>query len=261
MYVSTVRCHILDTCYIILTTIHMQSTIQIFRHLYEHLPPLFSDESAKKMAHALEHLERDQTVTLTEVEDTMIKFGYELWPWNQAYREFLAIAENQIGEHALLPKLSKGLQARYHDFKRYGGTLRDLHSGRPADFFTSEDRGELCTALVDMQKDLREYVEHSLIGLEKTRYLRRVNEFKELLAQITMHLTTLNDLADREQDHPTLADEIRARVKSFEYGLCLLGPELNYEAVCQSLDFFRGRRHDLGRMRGIHTAVGFDYSN
>jgi hypothetical protein len=157
--------------------------------------------------------------------------------------------------------LSTKLQERYHDFKRYGGTLRDLHSGRPADFFTSEDRGELCTALVDTQTELRDYVHRSLIGLEKTRYLRRVNEFKAILEEIKRHLGMLSELADKEQDHPTLADEIRSRVKGFEYGLCLLGPELDYEAVCQSMEFFKGRKHELNRMRGVHVPVGFNYYN
>lgn len=163
----------------------MQSTIDIFHRLYTHLPPLFPGEIAEKMGHALEHLEHDETITVSEVEDTMINFGYQLWPWNQSYREFLVLAESQVGEHFLFPKLNKELKHKYLDFKRYGGDLRELHSGRPADFFTAEERGALCGALVDLQRELRHYVDRSLIGLEKTRYLRRVNEFKTVLDEIT----------------------------------------------------------------------------
>lgn len=231
----------------------MQSTIDIFERLYNHLPPLFPSESKEKMGHALNHLKNDGTMTLEAIEDTMIAFGYELWPWNQAFREFMVLAESDIGEHFLLPRLSKQLQTKYHDFKKYGGTFRELHAGSAAHYFTSDERGDLCHALVDMQIDLRTYVSRDIVSLNKKRYLARVSEFQDLLDNIKNTLNHLNDLASTEQDHPTLAAEIRSRVRNFEHGLCLLGPELEYEAVCQSVDFFKGRKHELNRLKGIHT--------
>ena len=237
----------------------MESTISLFRRFYTNLPPLFPDEVKQKMSHALDHLENDQTITLGEVEDTMITFGQEAWPWNQAYKEWLALAESKVGEHFLLPKFLPSLQQKYHDFKIYGGTLRDLHSGNPAQFFTSEERYELCAALVDLPGELRRYVDHEVKGLEKNRYLKRVGEFKDLLENIEQTLEHLRRLADAEPDHPTLADEIRARVRSFEYGLCLLGPEFNYDAVCQSVDFFAERKIHLNRLKGIPVPMVVDF--
>ena len=230
----------------------MQSTVSIFKYLFQHLPPLFPEEVKGKMKHALEHLEQDQTISLDQLEETMISFGYVAWPWNQAYKEFLAVAEGQVGEHFLLPKLSNGLQQKYGDFKAYGGTLRDLHSGRPAIFFTLEERNELCVALVEMQLELHGYVNREVTGMGREKYLRRVGEFKKLIASIKGELDDLREIASREEDHPSLAGEIRERVRGFEQGLCLLGPELQYEAVCQSKDFFAERKNHLNRMRGIH---------
>lgn len=237
----------------------MQSTIQIFRHLYEHLPPLFPKEEVQKMKHALEHLEKDQTMTVVEIEDTMIKFGYELWPWNQAYKEFLVLAENEVGEHFLLPRLPAGLQEKYFDFKNYGGTLRDLHSGRPADYFSHKERNDLCVVLVEMQVDLRAYATNKILGLEESKYLRRVMEFGEILNKISIHLENMKALAEAEQDHPSLANEIRSRVRAFEFGLCQLGPELDYEAVCQSTDFFAGRKQELNRFKGVNVPLEIDF--
>ncbi len=237
----------------------MQSTVELFQHLYKNIPPLFPVEKKQKMAHALDHLKNDQTMTLEEVEDTMIEFGYELWPWNQAYKEFLVSAENAVGEHFLLPRLSPELHKKYLDFKHYGGTLRDLHSGRPADYFTTEERQELSVRLVDLQQNLDKYAAQEVQGLHKNKYVQRVKEFTELLEKIEKNLDTLRELADKEQDHPTLANEIRSKVKGFEYGLCLLGPELDYDAVFHSIDFFEGRKQDLSRLRGINTPGEFDF--
>lgn len=235
----------------------MQSTIDLFDHLYKNIPPLFPPETKLKMGSALAHLQKDQTITLDHVEETMIAFGYEIWPWNQAYREFMALAETEVGEHFLIPRLSPEMQQKYQDFKKYGGTFRELHSGRPADFFTLEERNELCVKLVELQYDLREYVGREVVGVGKKHYLERVAEFKKLLKEIKGTLDHLRDLAAGEQDHPTLADEILARVEHFEHGLCLLAPELEYHAVCESIEFFKGRRSELSRMRGAHLPQRF----
>lgn len=237
----------------------MQSTIAIFKYLYDHLPPLFPAETADKMKHALDHVQNDPSVNMHDIEKTMIVFGYEVWPWNQAYREFLSLVEGRVGEHFLLPKLSKKMQEKYDDFKHGGGTLRDLHSGRPADYFTIEERNQLCVALVEMQKELHAFATREVVGLDKQKYLQRVDSFRNVLQQITKHLDEMRVLANKEQDHPTLAAEIRERIKLFEQGLCLLAPELNYEAVCQSVGFFQGRKQDLNRMRGINTPVEFTF--
>ncbi len=239
----------------------MQSTISLFRHLYEKLPPLFPEETKTKIKHALDHLENDPTVSLSEIEDTMVMFGYEVWPWNQAYREFLALAEGEVGEHFLLPRLSQELQTKYEDYKGYGMSLRDLHSGNPAEYFTSEERVELATALVDLQNDLRKYLEHKIISEYQTKYLSRVQEFTRLLDEMRARIQDLRSLADSEQDHPTLADEIRQQIKAFEHGLCLLGPELRYDAVLGSPEYFHGRKSELNRMRGIHESLEIDFYN
>ena len=211
------------------------------------------------MERALRHLEGNPTVTVEEIEDTMISYGYEVWPWNQSYREFLKLGEANVGEHFLLPKLSLAVQNKYLDFKRYGGTLSDLHSGNPADFFTTEERAELCPALVEMQIEARDYANRALVGDERAHYLKRVHEFSNRLGEITKILHYLRGVADEEQDHPALANEIRSRVRGFEFGLCFLGPELDYEAVCQSVDFFAGRKQDLDRLRGIHVPAVIDF--
>lgn len=237
----------------------MQSTVELFRHLYEHLPPLLPPEIKKRMEHALEHVEGDAAVTLPEIEDTMIEFGYEVWPFMQAHREFMALYEAKMGEHFLLPKLSSNLQERYADFKTYGGTLRDLHSGRPADFFSGEERVELYETLVNLQTDLRRYVDHQVVSTDRQKYLERIEEFSVLLEDIQVKLSALNDLARAEQDHPTLAEELRQQVRAFEYGLSYLGPELDYEALKQAAEHYHGRRKELSRFRGIHTPIEIDF--
>lgn len=237
----------------------MQSTLELFRHLYSNVPPLFLPEEREKMAHALEHLESDPDVTLDEIEDTMIVFGYTVWPWNQAFKEFYTVAEHGMGEHFLLPKLSAELVEKYEEYKSRGGTLHELYTGNPAHFFSSEERGVLAAALVEMVQELREYISRKVMTTEKNRYLKRVHEFGVLVDDIRSTVKQLHHLANREQDHPSLAREIKARAKAFEYGLCYLGPEIEYEAVTAAPEFFMGRKKELNRLKGMHVPLEIDF--
>jgi hypothetical protein len=239
----------------------MQSTLQIFKYLYQHLPPLCPKEVGERIKKSLERADINSEMNIEQLENEMIKIGYEIWPWNQAYKEFLMATEDRLGEHFLLPHLGDALKEKYAEFVHHGGDLRELHSGRPADFFTNEERLELCRNLVDMQVKLREYVDRDIVGLNKKKYLQRVEGFKKMLAEIKNNLENLRKLADGEEEHPSLAQEIAAKVREFEYGLCLLGPEINYEAVCKTEEFFRGRKTELNRFKGINIPMQIDWYN
>jgi hypothetical protein len=195
------------------------------------------------------------------VEDKMAKFGYLVWPWNQAYKHFLAVAQEQLGEHFLLPQMSEGLREKYLDFKAYGGGLQDLQTGRPAALFTPEERAELCAALVDMQTQLRDYVNRDLVGVNKKQYLNKIEGYEKLLEKIKSRLESLRHLVTKEEKDSVLIIEINSKIRDFEHSLCLLGAEMDYEAVCQAQDFFAGRKIELSRLRGIHIPMQIDFFN
>lgn len=236
-------------------------TIQLFQYFYQNIPPLFPKEEKEKIKEAMLQLQNNQSLTPHQIEDTMITFGYILWPWNQAYKDFLTIAENAYGDEFLQPYLSPDLKEKYLHYKDYGLSLRDLHSGRPAAYFESEERVELYKALLKMQEDLKKYVNQQIASTEKKRFLEKVDEYNKLLEQIEDKLKGLREIALNEQDHPILADEIREKIRMFEYGLCLLGPELSFHSVSQSIDFFTGRKMDLNRMRGIEEVKEINFYN
>jgi NADH dehydrogenase/NADH:ubiquinone oxidoreductase subunit G len=109
-------------------------------------------------------------------------------------------------------------------------------------FFSSEERHELGIALVEVARDVYSHTVQAVLSTEKIQYEKRIQEFTVLLADIEEHLQSLLKTADAEQEHPELAAEIRAQVKSFEYGLALLGPPHAYESMRQAQEHFSGRR-------------------
>lgn len=239
----------------------MKSTIKLFWYLYDHLPPLFPAGVAWEMKSELKNLENNSDKSLEQIENKMIKFGYDIWPWNQAYKHFLAVVQTQLGDHFLVPQMSNGLRGKYLDFKAYGGELKDLQTGRPAAFFTPEEIVELCAALVDMQSQLKDYVNRDLVGVNKKQYFNKIEEYEQLLEKIKSSLESLRELVTGEESDSVLTLEINSKIRDFEHSLCLLGMELDYEAVCQAPDFFAGRKVELSRLRGIHIPMQIDFFN
>lgn len=237
----------------------MRSTLAIFSYLYHTLPPLVPIEIRRRMGLELERFAVSGHNMENVLEASMLEFGYEVWPYRQAYASILNITEEKLGDHFFIPKLSPELEEKYDNFKRYGGTFRDLHSGNAAHFFTNEERGELCGALVETMNELKSATDREVSGISRGRYLKRVDEFKSMLKEIKRVIARLRHLANKEHDHSQLAEHIRARVHSFEEGLCLLGPDINFDAVCRSEDFFADRRKHLNRLRGIQTTVEVDF--
>lgn len=237
----------------------MQSTISIFRYFYQNIPSFAPEELVGKMEDSLVKIGTDNAITVEAIEDVMIRFGYELWPYNQAYKEMLLEAEIGMGDHFLLPKLSDELQEKYLSLKEKGMTINDLHSGGPAEYFSSEERVELQVGLHETKKALRKFLTHEILSLKKDQYLEKVKQFEKILKKITGHMNDLRKMAEKEHHHPMLAKEILGKVRSFEFGLCFLGPEINHEEVENSVEFYQGRQLDLGRMRGINEPAEVDF--
>ncbi len=238
----------------------MQSTINLFWYLYNNLPPLFPEEVTLDMKNELENLANQPGLSVEGVEDKMVNYGYEIWPWSQAYNFFLEIAQEQLGDHFLLPQLSEGLQVKYLNFKGYGGTLADLQTGRPAIIFTPEERAELSEKLVDVRLQLRDYVRRDLTGMNQEKYFEKIEEYEELLKKIESNLNSLRDLV-RNEENPVLISEINSKIKNFEHGLCFLGTEIDHEAIRQAKDFFAGRKIELSRLSGVNIPMQINFFN
>ncbi len=220
----------------------VKHTLDIFERLCDDLPPLLPADMAKDMQQGLEQMQNNVNLTIEELEETMISFGKKIWPYRRAFQEFVDLHEGRIGEKFLLGKLAPQMKKRYEAFKQYGGTFRDLHSGAPATFFHEDERGSLCTALIEVHGEVRDYTRQSVLSTEREHYEQRIVEFQVILDDIEKRLDTLRIMADNEQEHPDLAAEIRDQINAFEQGLCLLAARTEYTAVCQSAGHFEGRK-------------------
>ena len=219
-------------------------TLVIFEQLFHQLPPLVHPSIRHDMGQALEQVRHNNKLTLEELEDTMIVFGKQVWPYRQAFREFVEVYEGKMGEQFLRQVVSPALRKRFDAFAAHGGGFRDLYAGGPFGFFSAEERVSLGEAMVMVRQTVREHVAQAVVSTEKREYEGRIYEFHQILDDIEKRLDTLRLMADNEQEHPELAAEIREGVRTFEYGLCSLGPHLDFESLHKAPDHFVGRKKD-----------------
>ena len=224
----------------------------IFKNLTKNLPPLTPESVRDEIKHALDHLENDSSVTDLAAEEIVIAFGKKIWAYWKAFEEMNAMYSGKLGEKFLLSKLSRTLKAKYQEFIAQGGDFTDVYSGRPALFFSDIERVELSQALVEVDNDIRNYAMQAVMSTDRNKYENLIVDFQTILEDIEKRLGTLRQIAEDEQEHPQLADEIRAQVRVFEHGLCLLAEHTRYEEVLHAEEHFAGRRYDLKRFRSRH---------
>jgi hypothetical protein len=109
-------------------------------------------------------------------------------------------------------------------------------------FFSPEERQVLAEALVQVDLDVRSHTIQAILSTERKKYEDLIINFQTMLDDIEKRLNSLRQVADDEQEHPQLADEIRAQVRAFEFGLCLLGPNTKHEDVMNAEVFFQQRK-------------------
>lgn len=229
-------------------------TTAMFRHLYEFVADVLPGELREEMQHALMHIEAQPELSRDDIEQTMIVFGKKVWPHRKALQESIELHEGKMGPQFFRSNLSRQMQRRFEEFLHHGGTLQDIHSGAPAQFFSADERAALNHALVDLHQHLRSYVLQHIRGLGADEFSSRVDEFRGMLQMLEEELDHIRTMADDAQEHPLLAREMREHVKGFEHGIVLLGPEYSHEQIAQARDHFVGRKRELV-VRGLEISL------
>ncbi len=229
----------------------LQHTIDLCERLYNDLPPLVPKEIKENLRKSLDQMKNNISLTTQEVENVMIFFGKQLWPYREAYKEFYSVYEGMLGEKFFVRKLWVQLKMKYTRYLNQGGSYRNLHRGTDVSYFTPEERAELSMALIEVEKDIDAYAKQTIVSTDQKKYEQRVGEFQHILNDIESRLDTLRQMAQSEGDHPELVAEIEEQIRAFEHGLCLLGPRTDYQEIVNAPEHFEGRRKSIA----LHKTV------
>lgn len=222
-------------------------TSLFLERLFFNLPPLVSTEVKVELQNILEELAREPRA-IVEVEDIIIGFQKEIWPYTQAFEEIVQRYVAEMGENLLIRKGSYELRRAYEKY-RQNSTWENLYKGQEMTAFTVEERTELHQLLVDIMCDVRDFAKQAALMNDRRIYENRIKYYQERFAAIENELGRLRQLADSEENID-LAREIRQHARDFELSVASLGPTFDFEAMCNAHAHFVGRKKELS-VRGM----------
>lgn len=217
-------------------------TSLFLERLYFNLPPLVVEEVRVELEQVLEELSREPR-SVVEVEDIIISFQKEIWPYTQAFEEMVQRYVEEMGETLLMRKSSYELRRAYEKYRQHS-TWKNLYKGQEISAFTVEERTELHQLLVDIMCDVRDYAKQAAIMSDRKVYENRIAYYQKRYAEIEIELDRLQELADNEENID-LAREIRQHARDFKLSIASLGPVFDFEAVCNAHAHFVGRKKEL----------------
>jgi len=193
-----------------------QATIDLIKTVIHRLPGVFPQERHQQMENAIAALERDPNATLEAIEAELIEFGYELWPYCEAYEQFYKIFGESREREAMRQKLSEPARLTLDKFVAGGGNIESVRDGSKFEqFFDADVKREIVAAELDAHDGVHE-------EMEKMIALERRNDFALILSdqKDKQHAlrAKIDELAALAARSPSSRSEILDKVKMFRHG-------------------------------------------
>lgn len=218
-------------------------TIRMVEILVSFTPPLTPKKAIIEVREILERARQDQ-IDIDQLENAAVSYGLTVWPYKEAFNQFVESYKEHFFEKLLLQKASHAIKKAYEIFKASGGHWSQLYKGGLVGILTPETRAEMNHLLVDIVNEIKVLAAQAVASTEKERYEAEIEKFKFLLEEIMLVLSDLHELAEKEET-PRLVREIKQFVKSFKHDMALLGSKVSVHTLKNAFEHFKGRKKDL----------------
>jgi hypothetical protein len=220
------------------------------------VPPLVPSELKLELAHAIEEIKNNTKCSPKQseeynllrltIEDAIIEFGKELWPYRQAFKFFLQDVRHRLAEEYFVLHLDKPMKQWFLICKEHNCTLSELKNGSDSAIIhlSPEERNKIRHAFVETDINTRNAAAQEVLGLRREEYEKKISEFKMLQEDIIQHLDYLKQLAQNEKKHPSVAYELHALIREFELALCGLRPDNYLDQLHRVEEYIEGRKQE-----------------
>ncbi len=213
-------------------------TLSLLKHLLDKADhTLFPMQRLQELRTEYELLVNDHQTTQTQIEQTIARFGKEIWPYQEALEELYRRYGKKKEEALVREKLETQLRVKYDRFLTGGGDLSDFRHPESETYFTPEEKFQIGQAVVDASHTVLKEIASACNVEHKEECEGVISEHKEKLSRIEKKLTFLKELADTsEKWRPEIEEKIRAFEESFGY----LTKTFHEEDIDGAIDYYRG---------------------
>lgn len=192
------------------------------------------------MVSELGDMKNEPATPRNKIEDAIIVFGKEIWPYRKAFwhvhDEARIEEENYIREN-----LTPALREKYETFLRKGGRIEDIRKEAQLEdletFFTSDELAELVEAKMNAHDRVVAEVDSLCSGIQKEVCVNALGEYQEEQKKIEELIGQLKALSDNA---PKWQAEILDKVRTFLAGWSGLEREVVADDVKGEIDYYLG---------------------
>lgn len=220
----------------------VKHTLTIFESLRDRVPVVVPEELREALHIDILRLRDDHTVTLEEVEQSMINHGKKLWPYIKAFEDMVYTHEKKMGSKWIAQKASPSVRKKYALFCEIGGDYHTICHGAVMDDFDHDERQELAHLLVDLKQDIRAYAVQSVLTEGKSAYHQKVEEYATMIEEINESIETLRKMAHEHREiDADFAEDILGKIKAIEQSISFLGPSIDMHEIRGLHEYYQGR--------------------
>lgn len=215
-----------------------QYSLDLLRQVIDKAPKFFPSGKRTDMEDGLARLSADPATSREAIEEAITAYGKEIWPFRKAFWHI----HDTDGRHDegtyLKEALSPELRAKYEEYLKKGGDIRDVRLG--GDFeshFTPEEKHELIEAKLSAHDKVVAGIESLCVGEHKQVCEDALVRYREEQKMIAGLLVELRSFADKsEKWRPEILD----KVKTFEAGWSGIEKEVSSDDVKGEIDYYQG---------------------
>lgn len=188
------------------------------------------------MQDAYARLAADPNAALPQIEDAIVAFGKEIWPYRKAYQEL----HDAYGkdEPYLRETLSPATRTKYEAFVAGGGKLEDVRGGGELErTFPPEEKREIEEAWLAARERTHRELDALIAGEWKQKFESSLAALRGKQEEIEKKIAALRAFAG---ESPKWSAEIVDKVKVFEEGWSGVEREVSEDDIRGEIDYYRG---------------------
>lgn len=216
-----------------------QFTLNLLRNLIEGAPKAFPLYRRNEMTDVYHKLSADQSAANEVIEQRVIEFGKEIWPYREAYLELYEEYGRGKEEKMLAAGLGEDLRPKYEKFIAEKGNIERLR-GQALSldiYFTPDEQDEIIKAELRAHDKTHNELEKLIAGEKQEEYFGALEKRKKKQAEIEEALARLTVLAAVSEKWRA---EILDKVKTFELGFGYLERPVTLLDVMGEIEYYEG---------------------
>jgi hypothetical protein len=208
--------------------------------MIERAPAAFSSEKKEEMQKKYEEYLKDKKIARARVEETVILFGKEIWPYHKAWQEVYEKYGRQKEAEYFEKELPKELHDKYFACKVKGGghCLREYRMcGLMETCFDPDEKVFLDETVIKTLGKTRKDIDRLTTGSKKNEFQKLLEKWRAAQKEMAAGIEELKKMAGA---NPKWRAEILDKVKTIEQGWSIIEQDINLKDIEQLIDFYKG---------------------